>query len=468
MSIFDSSRSDMETFFLKGLLLNDGWLENAYVTVDENGRIVSMSDRSNGAFETIDALAIPGFQNAHSHAFQYAMAGLAEIHSTNETPDDFWSWRDAMYKLALSISPEDLEVIAKQLYAEMLRHGYTNVAEFHYVHHDKQGNPYNNLSEMGERLVAAASAVGIGITLVPIFYQKGGFGKPAVDGQKRFLSATIDDYYELLEASEKSCKHYEHANVAIGIHSMRGVEPTDIAEVALKGRRDLPFHIHISEQLKEIEDSIQYLGQRPVEWMLDHIEMSDRFHLVHATHLTEAEAVGLGHSGANVVLCPSTEGNLGDGIFPLKTFQENGGEWSIGTDSHVGLNPFEELRILDYGQRLITHKRNSFYSKNQGDSGRFGIDMALRSGRKAMGNFTHHYFKVGEFFDAALIDPNPALIKSSSWEKLASTIMYSSDISMQYGTISKGKLVVREGVHLKANGIADDFVATIQQLGSRR
>jgi formiminoglutamate deiminase len=467
MSIFGASVMPMETFYIKGLLINDGWLENVYVSVDDEGKISSISEKHSGDSTQINGYAIPGFQNAHSHAFQYAMAGLAEIHSTSETPDDFWSWRDAMYKLALSISPDHLEAIAKQLYAEMLRHGYTDVAEFHYVHHDKDGNQYNNLSEMGERLVAAASAVGIGITLVPIFYQKGGFGKDPLDGQKRFISPTISDYNKLLESSENSCKHYKHANIAIGIHSMRGVEPKDIAEIAKNGRKDVPFHIHISEQLREIEDSIAYLGKRPVEWMLDNVELSDRFHLVHATHLTDQEAVELGKSGANVVLCPSTEGNLGDGIFPLKLYQENGGEWSIGTDSHVGLNPFEELRILDYGQRLTSHKRNSFYSSYQGDSGRFAIDMVMRSGRKAMGNYNHHFFKIGEFFDAVIMEEKPPIIQSSSWEKLASTFVYSSDVSMQYGTISKGRMVVKNGQHYKAEEIGQEFVNAIQDLDSR-
>ena len=315
----------MKTFSFKGILLNEGWLDNAFVTVDDQGKISSISQEHKGDSESLNCFALPGFQNAHSHAFQYAMAGLAEIHSTDKNPDDFWSWRDSMYKLALSVSPDDLQKIARQLYAEMLRHGYTNVAEFHYVHHDKEGKRYDNLSEMGERLIAAASEVGIGITLIPIFYQKGGFGKDPVEGQKRFLSQSVEEYYELLEASSKSCDYCQHANVAVGIHSMRGVDPADIATVAKEGRRDIPFHIHISEQLKEIEESKKYLGKRPVEWMLDNVELSDRFHLVHATHLTEDETKYLAASGANVVLCPSTEGNLGDGIFPVKMYQEHRG-----------------------------------------------------------------------------------------------------------------------------------------------
>lgn len=459
----------MKTYQLKGLLQNNEWLSPAFVTVDQDGIIASIDSSSNGLAvnHQLDCYAIPGFQNAHSHAFQYAMAGLAETHSTGQTPDDFWSWRDAMYKLALSISPDELESIATMLYSEMLRHGYTSVAEFHYVHHDKNGKQFSNLSEMGERLVAAAKKTGISITLVPIFYQKGGFGKSPTDGQKRFISNTIEDYYELLNASEKSCQHYEHANVAIGIHSMRGVEPLDIAEVAKNGRQDIPFHIHISEQLKEIEDSIAYLDKRPVEWLLDNVELSERFHLVHATHLIDEETSRLAKSQANVVLCPSTEGNLGDGIFPLRKFQNYGGQWSIGTDSHVGLNPFEELRILDYGQRLTSHKRNTYYSNQQGDSGKFSIDMALKNGRKAMNNFSTDYFKIGESFNAVLMNAKSPLIATAKPDNLLSTFVYSTDSTMQYGTIANGNLVVKEGKHVKTDAIHSNFINIISKLGNR-
>ena len=395
------------------------------------------------------------------------MAGLAERHSTSQTPDDFWSWREAMYALALKISPEDLEAIATLLYAEMLRHGYTNVAEFHYVHHDQNGTPYANLAEMSERLVAAATKVGIGITMVPIFYQKGGFGKPATEGQKRFISPDIDSYLNLLSATEKVVETSEFANLGIGIHSMRGVDPLIIKEIAKTGPQDLPFHIHISEQLKEVEDSLAYLGKRPVEWFLEHVDANERFHLVHATHLTDQETDDLARSKANVVLCPSTEGNLGDGIFPLRRYQTIGGNWSIGTDSHVGLNPFEELRVVDYGQRLISHKRNTFYSTTQGDSGLYALEKALINGRKAMGNDSTAYFKVGDYLNAVLIDASSPLIASSSTSNLASTIVYCSDISMQYGTISRGKLVVKEGRHFSDEENKRKFIETINRLKNR-
>ena len=314
---------------------------------------------------------------------------------------------------------------------------------------------------MGSRLIAAAKTVGIGITLVPIFYQKGGFGKEPTERQRRFISPTIDAYLKLLEASKKVCSDYEHANIGVGIHSMRGVEPSVIAEIAKSGPQNIPFHIHVSEQLKEIEDSIAYLGKRPVEWLLENIELNERFHLVHATHLTEKEVFGIAKSKAKVVLCPSTEGNLGDGLFSLLKFQEAGGKWSIGTDSHIGINPLEELRLLDYGQRLITHRRNIFYSDKQNDSGMFAINMATTSGRAAMNNPSTDFFKVGDPFNAAIIDASSPLISATSKENLTSTMVYSTDPSMQLGSIAFGKMSLGSASY---EDIKQKFTDTLKDL----
>lgn len=458
----------MKIFKLKALLQNTNWVSPAFVSVDDTGRISEISDSHSGPVDyDLDCIALPGFQNAHSHAFQYAMAGLAERHSTSQAPDDFWSWRDAMYRLALSIDPDQMQAIATMLYSEMLRHGYTHVAEFHYLHHDKNGKPYDHLAEMSSRLVHAAKNAGIGITMVPIFYQKGGFGKEPVDGQKRFLSADADAYMKLVEAVDQVCKQYEHANVALGMHSMRGVEPQVIKEIALNGPKNIPFHIHISEQLKEVSDCLAYLGKRPVQWMLENCQMNERFHLVHATHLTESETKGIADSGAQVVICPTTEGNLGDGIFPLIEFRNFGGKWSIGTDSHVSLNPFEELRLLDYGQRLTSHKRNIFYGIHQGDSGAYAVDMVIHAGRMAMGNSTKTYFDRGHFFNAVLIDASSPLIASSDLKNVLSTIVYSSDASMQRGSIAYGKLIDSSGTGEKRQEITSKFLACLKALANR-
>ena len=457
----------MKKFLFNKLLQNAEWNNDVLVTCNQNGIITSIENNSTDSSATrINGFALPGFQNAHSHAFQYAMAGLAEVHDVSHTSDDFWSWRKAMYELALSVSPEQMEAIASMLYSEMVRHGYTNVAEFHYVHHDKDGKKYDNLAEMGSRMISAAENAGINITLVPIFYQKGGFGKEPTEGQRRFISPTIDEYLKLLEASDKACKNYDGANIGIGIHSLRGVSPEDIAEISKSGPQDIPFHIHISEQLKEIEDSLNFLGKRPVEWLLDNVDLSDRFHLVHATHLTEQETMGIAKNRANVVICPTTEGNLGDGLFPLSNYQNAGGNWSIGTDSHIGINPLEELRLLDYGQRLISHKRNIFNSSEEGNSGTFAIEMATINGRKAMGNFESSYFKIGEKMNASVLDANTPLLGTSSNDKLSSAIVYTADATNQLGTFVNGNWNTISELKNRTK-IITDFNKTIGELKNR-
>lgn len=430
----------MKFFRFKALLENSGWLENAVVGVDEWGKIISVSQNESVRAEFIDGYALPAFQNAHSHAFQYAMAGLAENHSGG---DDFWSWREKMYQLALNLNPGEMKAIASMLYAELVRHGYSNVAEFHYVHYDQNGNSYNNLAAMGEALAEAAREAGIKITLIPIFYQKGGFGVEPNERQRRFISKTFDDYARLFEASAAVCEKYENAEIAVGVHSMRGVEAKDILRAVNDLPQNIPFHIHVSEQLKEVEDCVAFLGMRPVEWLLENVDLNERFHLVHATHLTGEETEKLAKTGANVVLCPSTEGNLGDGIFPLRQYQNFSGAWSIGTDSHIGLNPFEELRLLDYGQRLVSHKRDTFPE----NAGLFAITKATVAGRRAMNNFEKEFFGVGADFDACVIDAKAPLLENVNLENLASSIVYTVDASQILGTFVGGKLVEKDEIY---------------------
>ena len=458
----------MPAYHFKGILQKEGWIKPAYVQLDEQGKVITINKKKQTdiQYTNINGYALPGMQNAHSHAFQYAMVGLTEQHDAN-IRDDFWAWRKAMYQLALTVTPEQMEAIATMLYAEMLRHGYTEVSEFHYVHHQASGAPYDNIAELGERLIAAAKNVGIKITLIPIFYQQGGFGKAAHADQKRFLSKNLSAYWKLVAASEKAATYYPLARTAVGVHSMRAVDPVVIKEVVETLEKDTPFHIHVSEQLKEVEASLKYLGKRPVEWLLDNIDLNENFHLVHATHLTEEEAIGLAESKAKVVLCPSTEGNLGDGIFRLKTFQEAGGQWSIGTDSHIGLNPFEELRILDYGQRLISHQRNTFTSKKLGDSGRFALNHLIHNGRKAMGKSSTDFFQKGQAFDVLVMDATVPIFNICALDNLTSTMVYASDISMHLGTMVNGAWVIKKGKHAKDRQIKKQFTAALKSLKNR-
>jgi formimidoylglutamate deiminase len=455
----------MHYYKFNSLLLKNNWLSPAYVGVDASGVTTHLSSRPPAqsiALESVSGFALPGFQNAHSHAFQYAMAGLAENHPTG-TDDDFWTWREEMYKCALSIDPDQAEAIAAMLYTEMARHGYTHVAEFHYLHHDKDGKQYAHLAEMGERMVSAAKAAGIKITLIPVFYQKGNFGVEHQPRQRRFISKTVDDYFKLLEASKAVIKNQPHAVLGLSVHSLRAVDLSDVIKTFQRGPKELPFHLHVAEQKKEVEDCLAHCGKRPMEWLLDNVEVSERFHLVHSTHLNDDELVRLAKSKANVVLCPSTEGNLGDGIFRMKEYVKSGGHWSIGTDSHIGINPFEELRMIDYRQRLVTNQRNTF----EGDAAQIMINESVSQGRLAMGRKTSDHFEIGQPFDALIVSATSHLLADTSEKKRLASIVYTSDSSRNLGTIVNGKWVVKNQHHQNGHSIKVAFAKAMKGLKNR-
>ncbi|BBM83043.1 formimidoylglutamate deiminase [Candidatus Uabimicrobium amorphum] len=457
----------MKTWKFDALLQNDRWLQPAYITVDNSGVIQEIAENSENSYEEVKGVALPGYQNAHSHAFQYAMAGTAEHLPVGAQSDDFWSWREAMYRLALNVSPQDIRAIATMLYSEMLRHGYTAVTEFHYVHHNTDGTAYDNLAEMGTQLIAAAKEVGIDITLVPIFYQMGDFGVAAKDGQRRFISSTVDDYLKLYEKSREACTNYDGASIGVGVHSLRAVHAEDIIALFAQTATNIPRHIHIAEQQKEVDSCIAYTKQRPVEWLLNNVNLDETYHLVHATHLDANEVSRLCETKAHVVLCPSTEGNLGDGLFSLRDFWQQGGHWSIGTDSHVGLNPMEELRILDYGQRLHFEKRNILCRKDGEDSGEQAFMESVLSGRKAMGNLQQEFFAVGQPLNAVVMDHSHPLLATTSLQRFLATVVYSCDVSAIRGTMVNGSWVIQNQRHAKHEQIVSDFCDTITKLKNR-
>jgi len=454
----------LKYFHFSGLLQPEGWLSSVFIGVDTNGLIQYLSDEplEGKEVETIEGFALPGLQNAHSHAFQYAMAGLAENHPSG-TEDDFWSWREEMYKCALAVNPEQAEAIAAMLYAEMVRVGYTQVAEFHYLHHDKDGTPYSNLAEMGERMVAAAKAAGIKITLVPVFYQKGGFGSNPQPRQRRFISRTVEDYFKLLDVSRNVLKYYADATLGFCVHSLRAVDLDDIKTTFLQGPKNLPFHLHVAEQRNEVNDCLAFCKKRPMQWLLENLPVNERFHLVHSTHLDNDELKQLAASKANVVLCPSTEGNLGDGIFRMKEFVKLGGHWSIGTDSHIGLNPLEEFRMIDYRQRLVTHKRNTF----EGDAASYLVNESVSSGRKAMGIFSTNNFEIGKPFDAVVFNAKSHLIKETSAKNRTATLLYTSDSSRIIGTIINGRWIVKQQHHQSGQEIKGNFSKAMGEMKNR-
>lgn len=328
-----------------------------------------------------DAFKLPGVVNLHSHAFQRGMAGLAERAGSGD--DSFWTWRDVMYRFLDRLTPDDVEAIATMAYVEMLEAGYTRVVEFHYLHHDIDGRPYANIAEMAERIAAAAASTGIGLTLLPVLYAHGGFGgQPTAPGQRRFKN-DVDQFLKLHDASAKAIARVPGAVLGFAPHSLRAItfEQLKVAKAAIAAG---PIHIHVAEQEKEVADCLAWSGQRPVECLLDQAMIDARWCLIHATHMTPDEVTRVAASGAVVGLCPITEANLGDGIFSCVDYRKAGGRFGIGTDSNVLISLAEELRTLEYGQRLRDHRRNRLAGSGQ-SIGRTLFDAALAGGLQAAG-----------------------------------------------------------------------------------
>lgn len=353
------SASIAGTLFAEAALLPSGWARDVLLKWDVNGQLISVEQNAtpSNAPRTKGPI-LPGMPNLHSHAFQRAMAGLTEYRAGPQ--DSFWSWRDLMYRFAGSITPEQLEAIATGLYVEMLEAGFTSVCEFHYVHHEQHGAPYADDREMSMRLLCAARKAGIGMTLLPVLYQTSGFGAAAPSpDQRRFIRGT-DNMLALLESLKPLCEA-QGPRLGLALHSLRAVPPESMLE-AVSGLTMLdaaaPIHIHIAEQLAEVDACLQWSGQRPVRWLLDHCPVDQRWCLVHATHMSREETALAASSGAVAGLCPSTEANLGDGIFDASLWRAHQGRWGVGSDSHVTVNAADELRLLEYSQRLLTGQRN--------------------------------------------------------------------------------------------------------------
>ncbi len=362
-------------------LLPDGWRDNVRIAIGDGVAVTVTPGAEPAPADERHAIGVAGMPNVHSHAFQRGMAGLAENGSAG--PDDFWTWREAMYRVALSVTPDDVEAIAAQLYVEMLEAGFTRVGEFHYLHHDSDGAPYADIAEMAGRVLAAATATGIGMTLLPVLYAHGDFGgAPPNPGQRRFICG-VKDFERLLEASRALVSRLQGANIGVAPHSLRAVTPDELAAV-LQMTTTEPVHIHAAEQVREVEACLAWSGQRPVEWLLDHAALDARWCLIHATHMTDAETKALAARDATAGLCPITEANLGDGLFNGKLFLEQGGRFGIGTDSNVLVDVGAELRQLEYAQRLRDRARNRMDVEGK-STGRTLFDGAVDGGARALG-----------------------------------------------------------------------------------
>ncbi len=377
-----------QALFGRKALTAEGWQEDVLVTLNASGSIdaVTPGAVAPAGIQQFDLL-LPGINNVHSHVFQRAMVGLTET-TSGEGKDNFWSWREVMYAFTRSLTPESIEATARALYIDLLKNGYTGVGEFHYIHHDGNGAPYADPAELSHRIIAAAQDTGIHLTHLPVMYESSNFGgAPAHAGQQRFVHS-VDGYLKLVESLVKPCGD---ATITLGVapHSLRAVTPESLATIlqALPGLglADCPVHMHIAEQVKEVEDCLAWSGQRPVEWLLQHHEVDARWCLVHATHLEADECTALAASNAVAGLCPTTEANLGDGIFPAEEYLQHGGRFGVGTDSQVCVSPWQELRQLEYVQRLIKRKRNVLFEAGKPSVGRTLFDRATLGGAQALG-----------------------------------------------------------------------------------
>ncbi len=372
---------EMTSLFADQALIPGGWRQAVRLTI-RDGRITGIeTGAAPHPGDERHAVVVPAMPNLHSHAFQRAMAGLAERRHTGN--DTFWSWRELMYRLALSMNPDQVRAVAAQAYIEMLEAGFSRVGEFHYLHHDVDGRPYAEIAEMANAVSAAAAHTGLGMTLLPVFYAHSAFGgKPPNEGQRRFINS-VDSYAQLLDGCRRAVKPLGTGVVGVAPHSLRAVTPEELAGVVALAP-NTPIHIHIAEQMREVEDCVAWSGQRPIAWLLDHAPVDERWCLVHATHMTEAETTRTAASRAVVGICPITEANLGDGVFNAPTFTAAGGRFGVGSDSNVQIGAADELRLLEYSQRLARQGRNVMAPPG-GSTGRALYDQALRGGARALG-----------------------------------------------------------------------------------
>ena len=371
----------MTTLWLESALLPSGWTQQVRLSVTD-GRISAIAAGVPAApGDERHAIGLPGLPNLHSHAFQRGLAGLTERRGAGS--DSFWSWRELMYRFLARMGPEEFEAIAALCYAEMLEAGFTRVGEFHYLHHDVDGVPFAAPGELGQRIAAAAQASGIALTLLPVFYAHAGFGGSAPSERQRRFINTPQGFARILEESRRALRPLADANLGVAPHSLRAVTPEELGALLQLAGRDV-VHIHIAEQTREVEECLAWSGRRPVEWLLEAAPVDERWCLVHATHVTPQELSGIAARGATVGLCPITESNLGDGIFPAAQFLAQQGRFGVGSDSNVMLDAAAELRTLEYSQRLALEARNVMAGEAGSSCGRRLFDAALAGGAQAL------------------------------------------------------------------------------------
>ncbi|MDQ3443522.1 MAG: formimidoylglutamate deiminase [Chloroflexota bacterium] len=438
-------------------LLPGGWASDVRVTT-ANGSIrsVELDCQPEPGDERCETL-LPGMPNLHSHAFQRGMAGRAEVRGL--TVDSFWTWREVMYRFALTMSPDQVEAVAALAYMEMLESGFTRVGEFHYLHHHRDGLPYDDIAEMATRIAAASVRTGIRLTLLPVFYAHATFGgAPPFPQQQRFIN-DLDTFVLLVEASSTTIAGLDGAVLGIAPHSLRAVTPGEL-DGLLEMAPDGPIHIHVAEQEKEVADCLAWSGQCPVEWLLDHAPVDERWCLVHATYMTDHETIALAGSGGVAGMCPVTEANLGDGTFPAPVFLASGGRYGIGTDSNVRIGVTGELRQLEYTQRLDRRARNVL-STGGVPTGRSMFDAAFRGGQQALGVPAAGGITIGAPSDLVALAAGTWV--GDDGDALLNGWIFARGVAVDRVWVA-GREVVSGGRHIHRDGIAGQFHSTMREL----
>lgn len=450
----------MSALHVRDALLPEGWARDVRIEMADAAICSIATSVASSPGDERHAIAVPGVASVHSHAFQRGMAGLAEVRGS--TADTFWTWRDTMYRFALSMTPEDVEAVALQLYCEMLEAGFTRVGEFHYLHHDRDGTPYANLAEMAARIVSAADQSGIGLTLLPSFYAHATFGGASPhSGQRRFI-CDVDQFARLIEASAKVLDTLPGATIGVAPHSLRAATPSELTAIVALAKKG-PVHIHVAEQVKEVEDCIAWCGQRPVEWLLANAPVDERWCLIHATHMTDTETTAVAKSGAVVGLCPVTEASLGDGTFPAQAFLKSKGRFGIGTDSNVLIGVTDELKQLEYGQRLALRERNVFAADADISTGRTLLEAAVRGGAHALAQPTSGLAE-GARADIVTLDANHPSLASRKGDQIVDGWIFASGRDAIDCVWAGGVKLVEGGRHRLRDHSKRQFNATMARL----
>jgi len=430
-------------------LLPSGWARNVRIDVDANGSIEGIEPDSTGDGATrLSGAVVPGMPNVHSHAFQRALAGRLERPASGR--DNFWTWREGMYDLASRVNPDDVQSIAEYLYVEMLEAGYTSVGEFHYLHNDPKGAPYATRTEMSDRIAAAARSAGIELTLLLVLYRHAGFGgEPVVPSQRRFVTS-VDELIAMFE----TMRSRTHAGVAP--HSLRAVTQAELRDLlaALANHPETPIHIHIAEQRREVEDCVRRYGSNPIAWLLANAPVNRAWTLVHATHLEPNETRTLAQSGAVAGLCPTTEANLGDGIFPAEAFLRAGGAIAIGSDSHVTVDPAQELRLLEYGQRLI-HQGRTLLDRHYTRAASGGAQsLAIDAGT----------IEKGKRADLIVLDLENVAFAACPPETILDAWLFGGGRDLIKDVVAGGAHLVRNGQHVRGDEARARYAKTMRRL----